>query len=252
MEFKNKIVLVTGAASGIGQITAISFAKEGAKVVVSDINEKGGHETVEQIVKNGGEAIFIKTNVAKYPEVEQLINQIIEKFGQLDIAINNAGIAGDISSTVETTLKNWDTVMAVNASGVFYCLKTELKEMMNQGHGIIVNVASVAGLKGLPKSLAYSASKHAVVGMTKTASMEYAKHNIRINAICPVFTVTPLFNPEMFDQIAPGLTDKLRKTIPMKRFAETIEIANTILWICSDKASFVTGLAMPIDGGLTA
>jgi len=252
MEFTNKIILITGAGSGIGRVTAHAFAKEGGTVVVSDINEKGGKETVQQIQEAGGTSVFIKTNVAKFEDVESLINQIVAKYGRLDVAINNAGIGGIPARTAESTVDNWEKVMAVNATGVFYCMKQELQQMVKQGSGAIVNTASIAGLRGLPNNLAYVASKHAVVGMTKTAAMEYAKMNIRINAICPVFTVTPLFDPAVMEQISAGLSKKLKAGIPMKRFADPIEMANTILWLCSDKASFVTGHAMPVDGGLTA
>jgi len=252
MEFKDKIVLVTGAGSGIGRVTAHAFAKEGGTVVVADINEKGGAETVEQIEALGGKAMFIKNNVADYEEVVKMHQTIIDTYGQLDVAINNAGIGGIPARTHEHGLKNWDQVMAVNATGVFYCMKVQIEQMLKQGSGAIVNTASIAGLRGLPNNLAYVASKHAVVGMTKTAAMEYARHKIRINAICPVFTVTPLFDPEVMEKISAGLSDKLKKSIPMKRFADPVEMANTILWLCSDKASFVTGHAMPVDGGLTA
>lgn len=252
MEFKDKIILITGAGSGIGRVTAHAFAKEGGTVVVGDINEKGGTETVQQIEALGGKAMFIKNNVADYEEVVKMHQTIIDKYGQLDVAINNAGIGGIPARTHEHGLKNWDQVMAVNATGVFYCMKVQIEQMLKQGGGAIVNTASIAGLRGLPNNLAYVASKHAVVGMTKTAAMEYARHKIRINAICPVFTVTPLFDPEVMEKISAGLSDKLKKGIPMKRFADPVEMANTILWLCSDKASFVTGHAMPVDGGLTA
>ena len=252
MEFKDKVVLITGAGSGIGQITAHAFAKEGGIVVVSDINEKGGNETVKKIAADGGTSIFIKADVSNYDDVKNLIGKTVSEFGKIDIAINNAGIGGLPAKTADTSIDSWNKVMSVNASGVFYCMKTELKQMLLQDGGIIVNIASIAGLKALPNSLPYVASKHAVVGMTKTAALEYARKNIRINALCPVFTVTPLFNPEMIDSFSAGLSDKLKANIPMKRFAEPIEMANTILWLCSDKASFVTGLALPVDGGLTA
>ncbi len=252
MEFKDKIILVTGAGSGIGRVTAHAFAKEGGTVVVADINEKGGVETVQQIEALGGKAMFIKNNVADYEDVEKMHKTIIDKYGQLDVAINNAGIGGIPARTHEHGLKNWDQVMAVNATGVFYCMKVQIAQMLTQGSGAIVNTASIAGLRGLPNNLAYVASKHAVVGMTKTAAMEYARNKIRINAICPVFTVTPLFDPEVMEKISAGLSSKLKSGIPMKRFADPIEMANTILWLCSDKASFVTGHAMPVDGGLTA
>jgi len=252
MEFNNKIVLVTGAGSGIGRVTAHAFAKEGGTVVVADINEEGGAETVKQIEELGGKAMFIKNNVADYEDVERMHQTIIDKYGKLDVAINNAGIGGIPSRTHEHGLKNWDQVMAVNATGVFYCMRVQIEQMLKQGGGAIVNTASIAGLRGLPNNLAYVASKHAVVGMTKTAAMEYARNKIRINAICPVFTVTPLFDPEVMEKISAGLSGKLKKGIPMKRFADPIEMANTILWLSSDKASFVTGHAMPVDGGLTA
>ncbi len=252
MEFNNKVVLITGAGSGIGRVTAHAFAKEGGTVVVSDINEKGGIETVQQIIAAGGKATFFKANVADFEEVQKMVDYTVEQFGKLDIAINNAGIGGLPSRTVDHSLENWDKVMAINSTGVFYCMKAEIKQMLQQGSGAIVNTSSIAGLRGLPNNIAYVASKHAVVGMTKTAAMEYARKNIRINAICPVFTVTPLFNPEVMDQLSTGLSEKLKAGIPMKRFADPTEMANTILWLCSDKASFVTGHAMPVDGGLTA
>lgn len=252
MEFSNKIILVTGAGSGIGRVTAHAFAKEGGTVVVADINKEGGTETVKQIEELGGKATFIKNNVANYEDVEKMHQTIIDKYGQLDVAINNAGIGGIPSRTHEHGLKNWDQVMAVNATGVFYCMRVQIEQMLKQGGGAIVNTASIAGIRGLPNNIAYVASKHAVVGMTKTAAMEYARNKIRINAICPVFTVTPLFDPEVMDKISSGLSGKLKSGIPMKRFADPIEMANTILWLCSDKASFVTGHAMPVDGGLTA
>ncbi|MEM7368343.1 MAG: glucose 1-dehydrogenase [Bacteroidota bacterium] len=252
MEFTNKVIVITGAGSGIGRITAHAFANQGGTVIVSDINVKGGNETVSQITESGGKASFIEANVAKFEEVEQLIHQTVEEFGRLDVAVNNAGIGSAPARTTETKLEDWDRVMAVNATGVFYCMKVEIEQMLKQGGGVIVNTSSIAGLRGLPNNLAYVASKHAVVGMTKTAAMEYARSNIRINAICPVFTVTPLFNPEEMDKYSAGISDKLKKLIPMKRFADPVEMANTILWLSSDQSSFVNGHAMPVDGGLTA
>lgn len=252
MKFKDKITLITGAASGIGRAAALTFAKEGAIIIVSDMNEAGGTETVDLIKEGGGEALFIKTNVAKYDEVENLSQKIIEKYGRLDIAINNAGVGGATARTVDYSVDAWDKVMSVNASGVFYGLKTQIPIMLRQGGGVIVNTASIAGLKGLPNAIGYVASKHAVVGMTKTAAMEYARHNIRINAICPVFTVSPMFNPEALEKIAKGVPDKLKANVPMKRFATVEEQVGAMLWLCSDQSTFVTGLALPVDGGLTA
>ena len=252
MNFKDKIVLITGAASGIGRAAALAFSKAGGTIVVSDINEEGGIETVNQLKATGRKALFIKTNVADFASVENLMQQIVDQFGRLDIAINNAGIAGANARTIDTPLDSWEKVMSINSSGVFYCMKTQIPIMLQQGGGAIVNTASIAGLKGLPNSIAYVASKHAVVGMTKTAAMEYARNNIRINAICPVFTVTPLFNPDAIEKVAKGIPDKLKANIPMKRFAKVEEQVAAMMWLCSDGASFVTGLALPVDGGLTA
>lgn len=252
MEFKDKVVLITGAASGIGKAASIAFAKEGANVIVSDYNTKAGETTVDEIKETGGRATFIGCDVGDAQQVQQLMDQIKKDFQGLDIAINNAGISGTSARTHEYPLDDWDQVMRINASGVFYGMKAQLPIMLAQGSGVIINTASIAGLKGLPNSLAYTASKHAVVGMTKTAAMEYGKKNIRINALCPVFTVTPLFNPEMIEKVAAGIPEKLKAGIPLKRFANVQEQVDAMLWLASDKASFVTGLALPIDGGLTA
>ncbi|MDG2448295.1 MAG: SDR family oxidoreductase [Saprospiraceae bacterium] len=252
MEHKNKIILITGASSGIGRAAALAFANEGGTIIVSDVNENGGEETVEMIKSNGGNADFIKTNVAVFEEVENLTRNIQEKYGRLDIALNNAGIGGQIARTVDASVESWEQVMAVNASGVFFCMKCQIPIMLKQGGGVIVNTASIAGLRGLPNSIAYSASKHAVVGMTKTAAMEYAKSNIRINALCPVFTVSPMFDPEALDGMVKGISEKLKAGIPMKRFGRIEEQVGAMMYLCSDKASYVTGHAMPVDGGLTA
>lgn len=252
MDFKNKIILITGAASGIGRAAAMAFAEAGGFVIASDINEKGGLETVAKIKAMGEKATFIKTNVAKYEEVEKLMQQILEQFGRLDIAINNAGINGVLARTKDYPVEDWEKVMTINASSVFYGMKAQIPIMLQQGGGVIVNTASIAGLKGLPNSIGYTASKHAVVGMTKTAAMEYGRNNIRINAICPVFTISPMFDPEALEKVAKGIPDKLKANVPMKRFAKVEEQVGAMMWLCSDKASFVTGLALPVDGGLTA
>ncbi len=247
-----KVVLITGAASGIGRKTALSFADQGDIVVGVDINEQAGATLVEEIKSKGETVTFIKTNVADWGAMEAMHQKVIELYGRIDIAINNAGMSNLPTGMIQTSNEDWDTVMGVNANSVFYGMKLQVAQMLKQGGGVIVNTASVAGLRGLPKSIAYAASKHAVVGMTKTAAMEYAKKNIRINAICPAFTITGLFQPEMMENISEGLTEKLKKTIPMQRFGEVQEITDTILWLCSDKASFVNGLALPVDGGMTA
>lgn len=251
MEFKEKVVLITGAASGIGKTTAQHFAKLGAKVLVSDINEAKGIETTEDIKKAGGEAHFVACNVAKFEEVEQLMQATIAHFGRIDIAVNNAGIgAKQITRTDQHSLEDWDRVIAVNQSGVFYCMKLELQQMLKQGSGCIVNISSMAGLKALPNNFAYVASKHAVIGMTKTAALEYARKNIRVNAVCPVFTTTPLFQ-KLLDA-KEGIDQMLLQTIPMNRFGTTDEIANAILWLSSAQSEFITGIALPVDGGLSS
>lgn len=249
---KDKVVIITGAASGIGLATAHTMADLGAIIVAVDINEQSGQEAISQILAKGGKASFIKTNVAKWEEMESMHQQVIEQYGRIDIAINNAGIGNIPTAMVEMDNKNFDRVMAVNTNGVFYGMKLQVQQMLKQGGGVIVNTASVAGLRGLPKNIAYSASKHAVVGMTKTAAMEYARKNIRINAICPAFTITGLFQPDMMDEISAGLSDKLKKAMPMNRFGDSQEIADAIIWLCSEQSTFITGLALPIDGGLTA
>ncbi len=244
MKFNNKIVLITGAGSGIGRGTALAFAREGATVVVSDINEAGGHQTVEMI---GANAVFIKADVSDPEQVESLIQQIVLKYNRLDIAINNAGVGGVMGKMHEMPLHHYKKVMNINLDGVFYCLQHELRQMLAQGSGCIVNVASVAGLRPLPNSAAYSASKHAVVGLTKTAALEYARKNIRINAVCPVFTHSAMVQG-MFD-VAPELEQKLLKAIPMGRYGQPEDVAQAILWLCSDENNFLTGHALPIDGG---
>ena len=251
MQFKNKTVVITGSGSGIGRSTALLFAEKGANVVVSDINEKGGNETIDLIKKNNGSAIFIKCNVAKYDEVQNLMNKTVEQFGSIDTAVNNAGIGGKaLAKTAVHPFDDWDDVIAVNQTGVFYCLKLEIQQMLKQGSGCIINISSIAGLKGLPNNLSYVASKHAVIGMTKTAALEYAKNNIRVNAVCPVFTHSALFQ-QLLDA-KEGLEEKLLRSIPMQRFGQPEEIGEAILWLSSDKAKFITGHALPVDGGIMA
>ena len=249
--FTDKVIVITGAGAGIGRITAQKFGAEGAQVVVSDIDEASGQETVTLIEAEGGIAIFVQANVAMFAEVKRLIETAVAHFGKVDIAINNAGIAGkQLLKTAEHSHEDWDQIIAVNQTGVFYCMQVELQQMMQHKSGVIVNIASIAGLRGLPNNLAYVASKHAVVGMTKTAAMEYAKYGIRVNAVCPVFTLTNMFRPELFPD--PALPEKLKQAVPMKRFAQASEMADAVLYLSSEAASFITGHALPIDGGLTA
>ena len=249
--FAGKVALITGAASGLGRATALLFAQHGAKVIVSDITINGGHETVKMIQDKGGNATFIECNVANEESVNNLISKTIETYGRLDFGINNAGIGGIWTATHKYPTDNFEKVMAINTTGVFMCMRAELGVMTKQGSGAIVNVSSVAGLSGFPNNVAYAASKHAVVGMTKSAGLEYAKKGIRVNAVCPVFTITPLVTG-MFDVIGDDMKDKLEAAIPMKRFGKPEEIAEAIVWLCSDASSFITGHALPIDGGMVA
>lgn len=246
-----RTILITGAGSGLGRAAALQFAREGDRVVVSDINEPGGQETVDMIRKNGGDAFFHACDVAVEAQVNGLIDKVLEVYGQLDCAVNNAGIGGHgLSPTHLYEPAAFEQVMAVNATGVFLCMRAELAQMSKQGHGSIVNVSSAAGLIGMPNNVAYTASKHAVVGMTKSAALEYARKNIRVNAVCPAFTNTPMVDALI--GMGNDMEAKLIQSIPMKRLGRPEEIAAVIVWLCSDKASFVNGHALAIDGGLVA
>ncbi|WP_299439356.1 3-oxoacyl-ACP reductase family protein [uncultured Aquimarina sp.] len=248
MQVKNKIVIVTGAGSGIGAATAKHFAKHKATVVVSDIKETKAQQIVDEIIGDGGKAIVITANVANFEEVAQLITKTVEQLGQVDIMVNNAGIGPrNMSKTAEYTLEDWDSVIAVNQTGVFYCMKLALQQMMKQGHGNIVNIASLAGLKASLNNLSYSASKFAVVGMTKSAALEYATKNIRINAVCPGYTESALL--EKLLSVRPDMDQMLKSVIPMKRYGLAEEIAEAVVWLASDNTKFITGQTITLDGG---
>lgn len=248
--FKDQVALITGAASGIGRATALHLAKEGVKIVVSDLNEQGGLETVKMVKEVGSDAIFIAADVANDESVQRLFAEAVNHFGKIDIGINNAGIGGAWAPTAQYNRAEFDKVIAINQTGVFLCMQAEINQMLKQAGGVIVNVSSIAGLRGLPNSVAYTASKHAVIGMTKTSALEYAKSNIRINAVCPVFTRTPMV--ESMFQIDPAYEEKLVKNIPMRRYGNTDDIAQAIVWLCSPLNSFFTGQALALDGGMTA
>ncbi len=246
----NKIALVTGAGSGIGRATALVFAREGAKVVVADIVVEGGQETVQQIEAAGGEAIFVKADVSQAADVEALVAKTVETYGRLDCAFNNAGIEGGVKPTIDCTEEEFDRTIAVNLTGVWLCMKYELQQMLSQGGGAIVNTASVAGLVGFPGLPDYVASKHGVVGLTKTAALEYAKSGIRVNAVCPGVIQTPMV--ERGAQLSPGFDELAVSMEPVGRFGQPSEIGEAVVWLCSDAASFVTGHPMVVDGGLVA
>ncbi len=246
----NKIALVTGAGSGIGRATALVFAREGATVVVSDIVVEGGQETVQQIEASGGEALFVKADVSKAADVEALITQTVETYGRLDCAFNNAGIEGGVKPTIDCTEEEFDRTIAVNLTGVWLCMKYEIQQMLSQGGGAIVNTASAAGLVGFPGLPDYVASKHGVVGLTKTAALEYAKSGIRVNAVCPGVIQTPMV--ERGAQLSPGFDELAVSMEPVGRFGQPAEVGEAVVWLCSDAASFVTGIPMQVDGGLVA
>lgn len=244
---EGKVALVTGGGSGIGRQACLVFAREGAKVVVSDVAVAGGEETVNLIKQAGGEATFIKANVSQEAEVEALIAKTAETYGRLDCAYNNAGIAGRTARVADDTEENWDRILAINLKGVWLCLKYEILQMLKQGGGAIVNTASGAGLIGVRRTGAYVASKHGVVGLTKTAALEYAKSNIRVNAVCPGPIDTP-----MLRGASDRVIDAMAAAQPNGRLGQPQEIAEAVVWLCSDAASFVTGHPMPVDGGYVA
>ena len=245
-----KVALITGGSSGIGRATAQIFAREGAKVVVADVGVEGGEETVRLIQAAGGEAVFIKTDVAQAADVEAMVKKAVDTYGRLDCAFNNAGIEGVVKPTVEYGEADWDRVLAINLKGVWLCMKAELQQMLKQGSGAIVNTASVAGLVGLSGFSAYVAAKHGVNGLTKTAALEYAKAGIRVNAVCPGAIRTPMFERGVRDN--PGIEEQVVAMEPIGRMAAPAEVGEAVVWLCSDAASFVTGLPMAVDGGWVA
>lgn len=247
----NKVVLVTGAASGIGRESALTLAREGASVCVSDVNHEGGEETAQQIIDNGGKAIFVSCNVTNSDDVAAMVKATVDTFGRLDAAVNNAGISGSLVKRIhEVEDEVFDRIMSINVKGVWLCMKAELPIMLEQGAGSIVNIASVAGLIGAPKGAAYTASKHAVVGLTKSAAIEYAKLGLRVNAICPGYTETPMVTAVTDEN--PAMQQITVRAIPMRRLGQPSEIAEGVLWLCSDASSFVTGHQLVLDGGLVA
>ncbi len=251
MTFQDQVVFITGAASGLGRDMAMGFAAKGAKVVVADVQEAAALETVAAIHAQNGQAMAITCDVSDEASVNAAIAKTMETYGALHIAINNAGIGGVRKPIAQYELEDWNKVIAINQTGVFLCLRAQLQAMLplKQG-GVIINVASVAGLKGLPMASAYTASKHAVVGLTKAAALEYARYNIRINAVCPVFTQTPLLD-ELFGADA-SLMEKLEKSIPLRRYGVPTDITNAVLWLADPASTYVTGLCLPIDGGMMA
>ncbi len=249
-ELKNKVAIVTGGTSGIGRDTAVLFAKEGAKVVVAGRREAEGKETLDLIRAAGGEGIFVQTDVAITADVQSLVRKTVEEFGRLDIAFNNAGIEGNWIPIAEQPEEDFDRTIAINLKGVWLCLKYELQQMLKQGTGgAIVNMSSVSGWIGSAGAATYSASKHGVIGLTKAAALENATKGIRVNAVCPAVIKTPmeerLFGTPEMQKFALGFH-------PIGRFGKPLEVAEGVLWMCSDRASFMTGQSLVLDGGFLA
>jgi len=249
---EGKVALVTGGASGIGRATALTFAREGAKLVIADMNEDGGQQTVHLITEQGGEAIFVQVDVSQATAVEAMINTTVETYGRLDCAHNNAGIGSRPRAPLhECTEETWDRVLGINLKGVWLCMKYEVIQMLKQGGGAMVNTASIMGLVGSwSGTAAYNASKHGVVGLTKTAALEYATSGIRVNAVCPGYIHTPLIEEALTHN--PALEAQIVARHPIGRMGKPEEIAEAVVWLCSDAASFVTGHTMTVDGGYVA
>lgn len=248
-QLQDKVAVITGAGSGIGKATALLFAKEGAKVTVSDINETHGNEVAELIKKNGGDAIFVKANSASPEDNERLVKETVEKYGALHISVNNAGIGGESNKVEDMSVEGWEKVIAVNLSGVFFGMKYQIPAMLNAGGGSVINIASILGQAGFANSAGYVAAKHGVVGLTKTAAWEHGTENIRVNAIGPGFIYTGMVNEETMGKEA---ITHLEFKHAFGRLGTPEEIAAMCLFLASDAASFVTGSYYPVDGGYLA
>ncbi len=241
--FDGKAAVITGGASGIGRATALLYAQEGANVVISDVDEVGGNETVQLARQAGANAIFVRADVARPENCQQLISSALEQYGRLNIAFNNAGIGGESNPVADYSSAGWEKVISINLSGVFYCMKYEIPAMLKTGTGAIVNMSSILGQVGFAKSPAYAAAKHGVVGLTQTAAIEYAQQGIRINAIGPGFISTPMIA---------GLEQAVIPLHPIGRLGKPEEVAELVIWLSSEKAAFITGAYYPVDGGYLA
>jgi NAD(P)-dependent dehydrogenase (short-subunit alcohol dehydrogenase family) len=247
--FAGKVAFVTGAANGIGRAAALAFAREGASVVVADVSEPGNQETARLIEEAGGRALAVRCDVTRAEDVKAALDKAVEAFGRLDFAFNNAGVEQPIKPAADLAEEEWDRIIDIDLRGVFLCIKHELPLMLKQGGGVIVNTSSGAGVKGIAGQAAYCAAKFGIVGLTKAAALDYAKSNIRINAVCPGIIETP-----MMDRFSGGTPEGRARVIaqePVGRMGKPEEIAAAVLWLCSDAAAFVVGHAMVIDGGQT-
>lgn len=250
-DFEGKVVVVTGGGYGIGRAACLAFSRDGANVVVADVDVPSSEETVNLIKEKGGEAIVVKTDVSQESDVEALVKKTVETYGKLDCAFNNVGIHKTFVSTVDFTQKDWNQMMDINLKGMWLCMKYEIPEMLKQKKGTIVNASSVAGLIAAPSNPAYPTSKHGVIGLTKMAAIEFARKGVRVNCICPGPTTSTRMNEEL-TAVASDIIKTMEDKVPMGRTAEPQEIAEAAVWLCSDKASYVTGVALPVDGGLVA
>jgi NAD(P)-dependent dehydrogenase (short-subunit alcohol dehydrogenase family) len=246
-----KVALITGASTGIGRATALMFADAGAKVVLANPHNVAAGEELERLIrKRGGHALFVPADVTRADDVAGLVARTVEEFGRLDYAFNNAGVGGPPASVVDTDEAAWDMVLDVNLKGVWLCMKYQIPAMLQNGGGAIVNTSSAGGLVGTPGLGAYTASKHGVVGLTKVAALEYARAGIRVNAVCPGVIRTPMV--DQAQQLDPALVDMLIARHPIGRIGAPDEVAAAVVWLCSDAATFITGVALPIDGGAVA
>lgn len=245
---KGKTAIITGASSGIGKSTAILLAKNGANIVVADIDEKQGKTVVEKLKSHEGDSIFVKVDTSSAEEVSQMVKTTMDKFGRLDIAVNNAGVGGESALIEEYSVESWDKTIAINLSGVFYGMKYQIPAMLENGGGAIINMASILGQVGFASSCAYVAAKHGIVGLTKNGALEYAKQGIRVNAIGPGFIKTPLLEDNLDDE----QMEQITALHPQGRLGKPDEIAELVFWLASEKSSFVNGAYLPADGGYLA
>lgn len=247
--FDGKVAIVTGGASGIGRSAALLYAQNGAKVVVSDVDETGGNETVRMVAQTGGAAAFARADVSRPEDCQRLVSAAVEQYGRLDIAFNNAGIGGESNPVADYSVEAWQKVLSINLSGVFYCMKYEIPAMLKTGGGAIVNMSSILGQVGFANASAYVAAKHGVIGLTRAAALEYAQQGLRVNAVGPGFISTPMIAGLEQDQQANNLLISLH---PIGRLGRSEEVAELVIWLSSEKASFVTGAYYPVEGGYLA